>query len=120
MDKCLQPHANHCRQFSSEFEIIDLFISPKFFYFECHNLWFLGGYIPPENPTKLYDISGINANVHESVISQNHIFFLSKIDLIPFIVANLSQKSEAKYVGIARHAFTKVIWLSLSLLEVFI
>ena len=23
MDKCLQPHAHHCRQFASEFEIIE-------------------------------------------------------------------------------------------------
>ena len=59
MDKCLQPHAHHRRQFSSRFEIIDfLLLFLSFFNFEYHNLSFLGGYIPPESPSNLYDISG--------------------------------------------------------------
>ena len=90
MDKCLQPHARHCRQFSSKCEIIDFFpIIPKVFNFECHNLSFLGGHIPPESPTKLYDISGRYDNIYEPVICQIYSIFLSKIDLIPFIIANL-------------------------------
>ena len=51
-------------------------IIPKVFNFECHNLSFLGGYIPPESPTKLYDISRINDYVHEPVVGQIHHFFV--------------------------------------------
>ena len=64
-------------------------IIPKVFNFEYHNLSFLGGHIPPESPTKLYDISGRYDNIHEPVICQIYSIFLSKIDLIPFIIANL-------------------------------
>ena len=39
-----------------------------FFYFECHDLWFLGGHIPPDGSTKLFDISWKNGNANESVL----------------------------------------------------
>ena len=42
-------------------------IVPKVLNFQCHKLLFLGGYIPPESSTKLYDISGRNYNVHVQV-----------------------------------------------------
>ena len=66
-------------------------IIPKVFNFECYNLPFLGSYIPPKSPTILYDTAGTNDNLHESVIGHIHLF-LSKNDLIPFIIANLSNK----------------------------
>ena len=46
----LQPHAHHCRRFSSKLEIIDFFtIIPVVFNLKCQNLSFLGGYITPES-----------------------------------------------------------------------
>ena len=76
-------------------------IVPKVLNFQCHKLLFLGGYIPPESSTKLYDISGRNYNVHVQVIGQIHHFYLSMIDPTPVhrcepvtkIDANQSQKS---------------------------
>ena len=79
-DKCLQPHAHHCRQLSSKFKIIDFFLLFPKFNFECHNLLFLGGYILLESLTKLYDISGRTHDIHEQVIGQIHPFVLSKFD----------------------------------------
>ena len=56
----------------------------KVFNFNCHNLSFRDDYIPPESPTTLYGIQGRNDNMHEPVIGQIHIFFLSKIETRPF------------------------------------
>ena len=46
----------------------------KVFNFQCYNLSFLGGYIPPESSTKLNGISGRNDNMYEPVIGLIHPF----------------------------------------------
>ena len=92
MDKCLQKHAYHCRQCASKFGIID-FVSiirtSIIFNFECHNLSFLGDYILSDIPAKLYDISGRNDNANINQWKVKFTILSSKIDLTPFIVANL-------------------------------
>ena len=65
----------------------------KVFNFQCHNLSFRDGYIPPESPTKPYGIQGRNDNMHEPVIGQIPPFFCLSLKLIPFIIANLQHKS---------------------------
>ena len=81
----------------------------RLFNSECHNVPFLVGYSPPQSSTKLCDISaGRNDDVHWVVIYHIHHFSMSKIYLIPFLIANLWQKSmgtslinrcEPSYVG---------------------
>ena len=103
-------------------------IIPKVFNFQCHNLSFCGGCIPPESPTKLYGIQGRNYNMHEHLIGQIHPFLLSKIELIPFIIADLQHKSmrtsridrwEPRYAGteftnresaLLNSSYRKVVW----------
>ena len=81
-------HETTCPSLSSIFVKIrnNLFFSiiPKVFNFECHNLSFLGGYVPPESPTKLCDISGIDDNVHESVMGEIHHCFSVEDWSFPF------------------------------------
>ena len=66
--------------FRQNSKLLILSIIPEVFNFECHNLLFLGGYIPLESLTKLCDISGRTHDIHEQVIGQIHPFFLSKFD----------------------------------------
>ena len=75
--------------FRQNSKLLILSIIRKVFNSQRHNLSFRGGYIPPESPTKIYGISGRNEKHAWTSDRSNSSFYLSKIGLIPFIIANL-------------------------------
>ena len=94
MDKCLKPHAHHCCIFSSKYEIIDLFrLFPGFLTLNVTIYRFLVAISRLKVRQNSMTLQGqmITYMSQWSVIFT--LFFCRRLNLIPFIIANLSHKS---------------------------